>query len=43
MLVAIFVQGGTALYYITRQHTLRQYTAQTPTWIRELQQRGIAI
>jgi hypothetical protein len=43
ILVAIFVQGGTALYYLTRHRHLHEYLAQTPSWIRDLQQRGIAI
>jgi hypothetical protein len=43
ILIAIVVQGGTALYYATRQRHLRQYLAQTPPWIRDLQQRGISI
>ena len=38
--VAIFAQGGTALYYFTREKHIRAYREQTPSWIVELQQGG---
>lgn len=41
--VAIFVQGGTALYYFTRQKYLRAYLTSTPSWILDLQQSGVTI
>jgi len=41
--VAIFVQGGTALYYFTRESRLAAYLVQTPNWITELQRSGVAI
>ena len=39
-LVAIFAQGGTALYYFTRDSHIRAYRQQTPAWIVEFQQGG---
>lgn len=39
-LVAIFAQGGTALYYFTREKHIRAYRAQTPGWIVQMQQAG---
>lgn len=41
--VAILVQGGTALYYFSREKHLRQYLARTPAWIIEMQRNGAAI
>ena len=38
--VAIFAQGGTALYYFTREKHLRQYIQTTPPWIIEMQRAG---
>lgn len=38
--VAIFAQGGTALYYFTREKHVRAYLKQTPAWIVEMQQSG---
>jgi hypothetical protein len=38
--VAIFAQGGTALYYFTREKHIRAYREQTPGWIIEMQQSG---
>ncbi|MBC8108232.1 MAG: hypothetical protein H7Z14_16720 [Anaerolineae bacterium] len=43
ILIAIFVQGGTALYYFTRQRYLREYLEQTPSWVVDLQRSGISI
>ncbi len=34
---AIFVQGGTALYYKSRQKHLQSYLAKTPPWIQQMQ------
>lgn len=39
-LVAIFAQGGTALYYFTREKHIRAYREQTPGWIVQMQQSG---
>jgi hypothetical protein len=38
--VAIFAQGGTALFYFTREKHIRAYREQTPAWIVEFQQGG---
>ncbi len=38
--VAIFAQGGTALYYFTREKHIRTYREQTPAWIVEFQRGG---
>ncbi|HEV2292562.1 MAG TPA: hypothetical protein VGR35_01825 [Tepidisphaeraceae bacterium] len=38
--VAMFAQGGTALYYFTREKYIRAYREQTPGWIVEMQQVG---
>lgn len=38
--VAIFAQGGTALYYFTREKHIRAYREQTPAWIVEFQRGG---
>jgi hypothetical protein len=39
--VAIFVQGGTALFYLSRQAYLRRYLATTPPWIVQAQRAGL--
>ncbi len=36
-LFAIFAQGGTAMYYFTRERHIRAYRQETPRWIVELQ------
>jgi hypothetical protein len=41
--VAIFMQGGTALYYLSRQKLLEQYIRATPKWILDLQRAGVAV
>lgn len=41
ILVAIFVQGSTALYYFTRGGHVRRYMQQTPGWIVDLQRAGL--
>jgi hypothetical protein len=38
--IAIFAQGGTALYYFSREKYIRAYREQTPAWIVEFQQGG---
>jgi mannose/fructose/N-acetylgalactosamine-specific phosphotransferase system component IIC len=38
--VAIFAQGGTALYYFSRQKYLQRYVQETPAWILEMQRAG---
>jgi len=39
--VAIFGQGGTALYYLSRRKYIEAYLAQTPPWIIQAQQAGM--
>lgn len=39
--VAVCVQGGTALFYLSREKFIREYTSQTPAWIAQLQQAGV--
>lgn len=39
--VALFVQGGTALYYFTRAGHVREFLRQTPQWIVELHRSGV--
>jgi hypothetical protein len=34
---ALLVQGGTALYYLSRRPHLQRYLAQTPGWIQQMQ------
>jgi hypothetical protein len=43
ILVAIFAQGGAALYYFTRAKHIRSYLRQTPGWILQMQQSGFAV
>lgn len=43
ILIAIFAQGGMALYYFTRVRLVRDYVATTPPWITQLQERGFAL
>ncbi|HEX4794595.1 MAG TPA: hypothetical protein VH370_12420 [Humisphaera sp.] len=38
ILFAILAQGGTALYYFSREKYLRAYVEQTPQWILQMQQ-----
>lgn len=40
ILVALFAQGGMALYYFTRVRHLEAYLMQTPAWIIQLQRIG---
>jgi hypothetical protein len=40
MLVAVFAQGGTALFYRRRAKHFDAYVAQTPAWITDLQRGG---
>lgn len=40
MLVAVFVQGGSALYYRSRGKHLADYLANTPVWILGMQKSG---
>ena len=39
--VAIFVQGGTALYYLSRRRLIEQYLRETPAWIVQAQRAGM--
>jgi len=41
--MAIFAQGGTALFYFSRERLLEKYLAETPGWIVEMQRAGIAV
>ena len=43
IVIAIFAQGGLALYYFTRARILRTYLEQTPTWIIQMQKSGVSI
>ena len=38
--VAVLAQGGTALYYFTREKHIRAYREQTPPWIVEMQRQS---
>lgn len=40
-LVAIFGQGGTALFYLSRRKYIESYATQTPQWIIQAQQAGL--
>ncbi|HTL27856.1 MAG TPA: hypothetical protein VL282_01485 [Tepidisphaeraceae bacterium] len=41
--VAIFAQGGTALFYLSRKKHLQSYLQHTPPWILEMQRAGIRV
>jgi hypothetical protein len=41
--VAIFAQGGTALFYLSRKKHLHRYLEHTPPWIVEMQRAGISV
>jgi hypothetical protein len=41
--VAVFVQGGTGLYYLSREKRVREYVEQTPEWIKQMQKSGVRI
>jgi hypothetical protein len=41
--VAVFAQGGLALYYFSRAKHIEAYVSRTPPWIIKLQQSGIAL
>jgi hypothetical protein len=43
MAVAVFGQGGLALFYFTRRKHLQAYLAETPTWITQMQKAGMGI
>jgi hypothetical protein len=43
MAVAVFGQGGLALFYFTRRKHLQAYLADTPTWITQMQRAGMGI
>ena len=38
--VAVFAQGGLALYYFTRGKYVRAYVQQTPEWVLAVQKAG---
>jgi hypothetical protein len=40
-MVAIFGQGGTALYYLSRRRYVEDYARQTPQWIIQAQSAGL--
>jgi hypothetical protein len=39
--VAIFGQGGTALFYLTRRKHIEAYLRETPQWITDAQRAGM--
>ena len=41
--IAIFAQGGLALYYFTRGKHIQAYVTQTPGWIIAMQQAGVSL
>jgi hypothetical protein len=43
IVIAVFAQGGLALYYFTRAKLLRAYIEQTPQWIVAMQKADISI
>ena len=43
ILIAIFAQGGLALFYFTRVKHIETYLSRTPAWIVKLQQTGITL
>jgi hypothetical protein len=43
MLVAVFAQGGTAMFYRRRERQLHEYLAQTPAWLVQAQRDGLEI
>lgn len=40
IVLTILFQGGLALYYFSREKVIRQYLAETPAWVVEMQRRG---
>ncbi len=43
IVVAIFGQGGMALYYHFRRRSVESYTKQTPEWILTMQRAGVSV
>ena len=43
MLIALFGQGGMALYYRSRRSHIEAYLAQTPDWIVAMQRAGVSL
>lgn len=41
--VAIFVQGGTALFYHSRRKYIEAYVNETPAWIVQAQRAGLSM
>jgi len=41
--VALFAQGGAALYYFSRGKYVEQYVTETPEWILQLQRAGFKL
>jgi len=41
--VAVFAQGGTALYYLSREKILKQYVETTPPWVVDMQRQGTTL
>jgi hypothetical protein len=41
--IAIFAQGGTALFYLSRKKHVQSYLEHTPQWIVEMQRAGISV
>jgi hypothetical protein len=43
MAIAVFAQGGLALFYFSRVKHVQEYVARTPAWIIAMQRAGISI
>jgi hypothetical protein len=43
IVVAVCMQGGTALYYFTRKRHLDGHLRRTPNWVADLQRAGVAV
>jgi hypothetical protein len=41
--IAITVQGGSAIFYFRREKLVREYIAETPPWIMQMQQAGAGL
>ncbi len=42
-MVAIFAQGGTALFYLSRKRYIEEYASQTPQWIMDAMRAGMTM
>lgn len=41
--IAVFVQGGAAVYFFSREKHLKAFVEQTPPWILQMQQAGFSV